>query len=84
MRGVIALAACVLLAGCGGEPRGEPQHLPKPAHWFGSKIWVPTGYAQGVAAAVCHNGERSGWWQATPFAGGELLECEEVQQQFAP
>ena len=77
---VLVAGAAIFAAGCHEAPR---QKLPSPARWYGSKIEVPTGYAQGTAEAVCQNGEDRGWWSAIPFAGGELLDCEGgVQEQF--
>jgi hypothetical protein len=79
-RVALALLAAVALAACGNQ-RGQP--LPKPAHWFGSKIWVPTGYARSMAPSICFSGEVGGWWEAIAYpAGGEVLICNEVQEQY--
>jgi Prokaryotic lipoprotein-attachment site len=78
---VVALLAVIMLAGCGRT--GPPQHLPKPAQWFGSRVWVPAGYARQLADAVCEGGTENYRTDSYP-AGGELLDCElGVQQQFA-
>jgi hypothetical protein len=79
-RGVLAILAVIALAGC-GNVHGRP--LPKPAHLFGSKIWVPTGYARAIAPSVCQNGELKGWWEAISYpAGGEVLICSQIQEQY--
>ncbi len=78
----ILLAVAVITASVVGCATQNPRPLPKPAHWYGTKIYVPVGYAQGVAAAVCYNGELQGWWAAVPFAGGELLECSQMAEPY--
>jgi hypothetical protein len=77
----LIVAAGLLLAGC-GKTASTP--LPKPAQWYGSSIWVPTGYAQSIADAVCRYGGAVGEWHADRYpAGGEILDCEEgVEEQY--
>ncbi len=82
MKLLALVIAAVLIAACAPE-RAKP--LPAPAHWVGSTIWVPTGDAPAMAAAVCegeqnfagHTGYRWAYpYAAHPLQGGETISCE--------